>query len=69
MSPEPYEEVARKSEAIGEALRKVGCNLDHPFMTLSFVALVVLPELHISDKGLVEVGEEGFSLVELVELG
>jgi adenine deaminase len=69
MSPEPYEEVARKSEAIGEALRKVGCNLDHAFMTLSFVALVVLPELHISDKGLVEVGEEGFSLVELVEQG
>jgi adenine deaminase len=69
MSPEPYEEVARKSEAIGEALRKVGCSLDHAFMTLSFVALVVLPELHISDKGLVEVGEEGFSLVELVEQG
>jgi adenine deaminase len=67
MSPEPYEEVARKSEAIGEALRKAGCSLDHAFMTLSFLALVVLPELHISDKGLVEVGEGGFGFVDLVE--
>ncbi len=69
MSPEPFEEVARKSETIGEALRRVGCNLDHPFMTLSFLALVVLPELHISDKGLVEVGEGGFGFVDLVEGG
>jgi adenine deaminase len=67
MSLEPYEEVARKSEAIGEALRKAGCSLDHAFMTLSFLALVVLPELHISDKGLVEVGEGGFGFVDLVE--
>ena len=69
MSPEPYEEVARKSGAIGEALRKAGCSLNHAFMTLSFLALVVLPELHISDKGLVEVGEGGFGFVELVEQG
>lgn len=32
-------------------------------MTLSLLALVVLPELHVSDKGLVEVGEKGFGLV------
>jgi adenine deaminase len=69
MSPEPYEEVARKSEAIGEALRKAGCSLDHAFMTLSFLALVVLPELHISDKGLVEVGEGGFGFADLIEQG
>jgi adenine deaminase len=69
MSPESYEEVARKSEAIGESLRKVGCSLNNAFMTLSFLALVVLPELHISDKGLVEVGEGGFGFVDLVEQG
>jgi adenine deaminase len=67
MSPEPYEEVARKSQAIGEALGKAGCSLDHAFMTLSFLALVVLPELHISDKGLVRVSEEGFDFVDLIE--
>ena len=69
MSPEPYEEVARKSEAIGKALREAGCSLDHAFMTLSFLALVVLPELHLSDKGLVGVSEEGFGLVELFDKG
>jgi adenine deaminase len=67
MSPEPFEEVASKSEAIGEALRKAGCSLDHAFMILSFLALVVLPELHISDKGLVEVGEGGFGFADLIE--
>jgi adenine deaminase len=69
MSPEPFEEVARKSEAIVEALRGAGCTLDHAFMTLSFLALVVLPELHLSDKGLVRVSEEGFSLVDLFDEG
>ena len=69
MSPEPYEEVAARSEAIVEALGKAGCTLDHRFMTLSFLALVVLPELHLSDKGLVRVSEEGFDLVDLFDEG
>jgi adenine deaminase len=67
MSPEPYEEVAERSEAVVAALREAGCTLDHAFMTLSFLALVVLPELHLSDKGLVRVGEEGFSFVDLFD--
>jgi adenine deaminase len=67
MSPEPYEEVAKKSEAIGQALREAGCTLNYAFMTLSLLALVVLPELHISDKGFVRVGEEGFGFVDLFE--
>jgi adenine deaminase len=69
MSPEPYEEVARRSEAIVEALGEAGCTLGHAFMTLSFLALVVLPELHLSDKGLVRVSEEGFGFVDLFEEG
>jgi len=68
MSPEPYEEVAERSKAIGEALARAGCRLNYAFMTLSLLALVVLPELHISDKGLVGVSEEGFGFVDLVEL-
>jgi adenine deaminase len=67
MSPEPYEEVAERSRAIGEALRDAGCNLNNAFITLSFLALVVLPELHISDKGLIEVAEGGFHPVGLFE--
>jgi adenine deaminase len=69
MSPEPYEEVAQRSKAIGEALDRAGCRLNYAFMTLSLLALVVLPELHVSDKGLVEVGEGGFGFVDLIEQG
>jgi len=65
MSTEPYEVVAEKSRVVSEALAGAGCDLNYAFMTLSLLALVVLRELHISDKGLVEVGEHGFSLVEL----
>jgi adenine deaminase len=57
--------VTRKSEAIVETLREAGCTLDHSFMTLSFLGRVVLPEVHISDTGLVGVREKGFGLVDL----
>jgi adenine deaminase len=66
LSPEPYESVAAKSRAIGEVLKRAGCRHEHAFVTLSFLPLVVLPELHLSDKGLVEVGDEGFGFVQLV---
>jgi adenine deaminase len=69
MSPEPYEEVAERAKAIAEALVRAGWRLNYAFMTLSFLALVVLPELHVSDKGLVGVGEQGFGFVELIERG
>jgi len=69
MSPEPYEDVAEASRAVGEALKVAGCTLNYAFMTLSLLSLVVLPELHVSDKGLVEVGEEGFSLTEPLAYG
>jgi len=67
MSPEPYEDVARRSVDIVQALAEAGCTLDNAFMTLSFLALVVLPELHLSDKGLVGVSESGFGFVDLIE--
>ena len=67
MSPEPYEEVAERSKAIGEALLRAGCRLNYAFMTLSLLALVVLPELHVSDKGLVGVNERGFGFVDLID--
>jgi adenine deaminase len=33
----------------------MGCTLEEPFMALSFLALPVIPELKITDKGLVDV--------------
>ena len=52
MSEEPIEEVAAKVKALEEAWRKLGCEMRSPFMTLSLLALPVLPELRITDKGL-----------------
>jgi adenine deaminase len=65
MSSAPYEEVAEQSQAISLALKSAGCSLNYAFMTLSLLALVVIPELRLSDKGLVRISSEGFHLVDL----
>ena len=65
MSPEPFEHVAERSRAVSRALAAAGCDLNYALMTLSLLALVVIPELRLSDKGLVKVGAAGFSLVDL----
>ena len=44
------------SECI-DAAHALGCRLADPFMTLSFLCLPVIPELKLTDKGLVDVGE------------
>lgn len=55
MSDGPCEEVAMKVKQMYEVWGRLGCTWVSPFMTLSLMALVVLPELRISDKGLVDV--------------
>jgi adenine deaminase len=56
------------AEAIAEcidAAHALGCKLDDPFMTLSFLSLPVIPELKVTDRGLVDVMK--FELVDLFE--
>ena len=55
MSDERAEIVARKAEKLGKAMREVGCTLNNAFMQHSLLALVVIPELRISDEGIVDV--------------
>ncbi len=55
MSNERAEVVAEKSAAMVDAMRDCGCNLNNAYMQLSLLALVVIPELRISDMGLVDV--------------
>ncbi len=55
MSTERAEVVARKAATVLEGFRACGCRLNNPNMQLSLLALVVIPELRISDKGLVDV--------------
>ncbi len=52
MSDIPVTAMARRYERLSESVRSLGCRLDAPFMTLSFMALLVIPELKLSDRGL-----------------
>lgn len=55
MSDQRAEIVADKAAAIVEAMRICGCKLNNAYMQHSLLALVVIPELRISDKGLIDV--------------
>lgn len=55
MSDERAEVVATKAAAMVEAMKACGCRLNNAYMQHSLLALVVIPELRISDLGLVDV--------------
>jgi adenine deaminase len=55
MSDSPAAEVAAKTQAMMQAMRDCGCKLNNAYMQHSLLALVVIPELRISDLGLVDV--------------
>ncbi|WP_202329592.1 adenine deaminase [Mesorhizobium sp. L-8-3] len=55
MSDERAEIVAAKAAKLTEAMRQMGCSLNNAYMQHSLLALVVIPELRISDVGLVDV--------------
>ena len=57
MSERPAAEVAEQIRALNEAAATVlGTTVEEPFMQLSFLALSVIPELRLTDGGLVDVG-------------
>jgi adenine deaminase len=64
MSDLPAPEVAEAAQGIVRAMQDCGCQLNNAYMQHSLLALVVIPELRISDLGLVDVTR--FELVDLV---
>lgn len=52
MSDQPLETVAYEYEKLSDTVKSNGCRMSAPFMTLSFMALLVIPELKMSDSGL-----------------
>ncbi len=66
MSNERAEVVAVKAAGMVDAFRACGCTLNNAFMQLSLLALVVIPELRISDLGIVDVTQ--FKVVDLFPL-
>ncbi|WP_298969194.1 adenine deaminase [uncultured Roseobacter sp.] len=65
MSDRPAAEVAAKADQMMVAMRACGCTLNNAFMQHSLLALVVIPELRISDLGLVDV--RSFEFIPVVE--
>jgi adenine deaminase len=65
MSDEPAEVVAGKAAGLLDSLRQCGCSLHNANMQLSLLALVVIPELRLSDLGLVDVN--AFRVIPVVE--
>jgi adenine deaminase len=55
MSDERAESVAAKADQLVAAMKACGCTLNNAYMQHSLLALVVIPELRISDTGLVDV--------------
>ena len=60
MSDMPVKNVAAEYERLTSKVRSMGSNLSAPFMTLSFMALLVIPQLKLSDKGLFDSGKFNF---------
>ncbi len=65
MSDRPATEVAAKAEQMMQAMRDCGCTLNNAYMQHSLLALVVIPELRISDLGLVDV--RTFEFIPVIE--
>jgi adenine deaminase len=60
MSDTSVTQVNLQLDVLHRAVRTLGCKLPDPFMTLSFLSLPVIPELKITDKGLVDVNQFKF---------
>lgn len=65
MSDAPAAEVAAKATQLSQAMRDCGCQMNNAFMQHSLLALVVIPDLRISDLGLVDVNQQ--KIVPMIE--
>lgn len=61
MSHDPADVIAGKYKRMDVKARQLGCPLKAPFITMSFMALPVIPELKLTDKGLVDVLQFDFT--------
>lgn len=64
MSDRLAEEVVKKLNKFHTILKELGCTLNSPLMILSFMALPVVPEIKLTDKGLFDV--ENFDFIGLI---
>ncbi|MBM7540910.1 adenine deaminase [Amphibacillus cookii] len=65
MSDRNAEDVVRQVQQLEAAWQHLGCSIHAPFMTLSLIALPVIPDIRISNRGLVDVTT--FELINVLE--
>jgi adenine deaminase len=47
-------DVAEEVRTLARAYEALGCRLEYPFMMVSFLALAVIPDLRVTNRGLVD---------------
>lgn len=57
MSDKGFDEVQKSISELDIAAKQIGCEIDEPFMSMAFLSLSVIPELKITDKGLIDVNK------------
>ena len=65
MTNEDGKIVAQKYSEIDRKVKDFGSKLNAPFMTLSFMALLVIPSIKLSDKGLFDGNKFEFTELEV----
>lgn len=65
MSNGDYSDVARRYRDLDDMAKSMGSTLNAPFMTLSFMALLVIPKIKLSDKGLFD--SERFEFIDVFQ--
>ena len=65
MSNEDAYIVSEKLDTLHNMAKALGCSLDSPFMTMAFMALLVIPSLKISDMGLFD--GDAFEFIDVIK--
>ncbi len=65
MSDKDGETIGKQYAELDQMAKQMGATLHAPYMTLSFMALLVIPSLKLSDKGLFDGGKFEFTSVEI----
>lgn len=65
MNPLPAEVMSEKVESLSSAWEKIGCNIVSPFMTMALIPLACLPDLRLTDRGLVDCNTFSFTTLEV----
>ena len=65
MGEKPMEEMAKAVADLEEAWKVIGCSMPSPFMTMALIPLACLPELRLTDRGLVDCTRFCFTEIEV----